>query len=83
MHETLMQVPNMLFYDNMIKCGYQNDPSKVFLYSDRPFLFLDVDDGQEVLKGTSFVNFSEVDATVSLIEICLNQFKEAGESAKF
>jgi len=33
MHETLMQVPNMLFYDNMIKCGYKKDPNKVFLYA--------------------------------------------------
>ena len=64
MHETLMQVPNMLFYDNAIQCGYVGDIAKVFLYSMKPFLFIDVKDGQEKLKGTSFVNFQEVEATV-------------------
>lgn len=56
MHETLMQVPNMLFYNNQIKCGYVGDPEKQFLFSDKPFLFVDVIDGKEQLKGTSFVN---------------------------
>ena len=78
-----MQVPNMLFYDNKIKCGYVNDPQKIFLYSKKPFLFLDVGDGHEILKGTSFANFEEVSATVGMVDICLEQFKEAGERACF
>lgn len=57
MHETLMQVPNMLFYKNQIKCGYVGDVQKMFLYSNKPFLFVDVPDGQEEIKGFSFVNF--------------------------
>ena len=57
MHETLMQVPNMLFYNNEICCGYTPNIHMKFLYSERPFLFLDVTDGKEMLKGTSFVNF--------------------------
>ena len=28
MHETLMEVPNMLFYKNMIKCGYVSNNEK-------------------------------------------------------
>ena len=51
-----MQVPNMLFYDNAIKCGYVGDIAKVFLWSRTPFLFVDVQNGVEVLKGTSFYN---------------------------
>ena len=70
MHETLMQVPNMLFYDNKIKCGYQKDSRKKFLYSDNRFLFLDIQ-GKEILKGTSFVNFAEVHATEDLVKVCL------------
>ena len=77
-----MQVPNMLFYDNMINCGYQNDSRKKFLYSDNRFLFLDIQ-GKEILKGTSFVNFAEVLATEDLVKVCLTQFAQAKGKAKF
>ena len=60
MHKTLMQVPNELFYDNAIKSGYVGDEEKVFLYSRTPFLFVDVKDGKETLRGTSFANLQEV-----------------------
>ena len=71
MHETLMQVPNMLFYDNLIKCGYVGDVQKMFLYSKKPFLFVNVEDGQEELKGTSFLNFAEVQATADMANLCI------------
>jgi hypothetical protein len=71
-----MQVPNMLFYDNKINCGYVGDIQKVFLYSKSPFLFVDVRNGEEKLKGTSFVNFQEVEATNDMAELCINQFQE-------
>ena len=74
MHETLMQVPNMLFYENQIQCGYVGDIQKVFLYSQKPFLFIDVANGQEKVKGTSFVNFEEVQTVVDLTNLCLRQF---------
>lgn len=79
MHESLMQVPNLLFYNNLIKCGYVPDIQKVFLYSYKPFLFVDVVNGQEQLKGTSFVNFQEVDATVDMANLCVKQFAEVRE----
>ena len=60
MHETLMQVPNMLFYENRIQCGYVGNIQKMFLFSKKPFLFVDVPDGVEKIKGTSFLNFEEV-----------------------
>ena len=47
MHETLMKVPNMLFYDNKIKSGYVPKPDKRFFYSDKPFLFIDVPYGRQ------------------------------------
>lgn len=74
-----MKVPNLLFYDNLIKCGYVSDIQKVFLYSNKPFLFVDVTNGQEQLKGTSFVNFQEVDATVDMANLCVRQFSEVKE----
>ena len=77
-----MQVPNMLFYDNKIQCGYVGDIQKVFLYSKKPFLFVNVQDGQEKLKGTSFVNYEEVQATVDMAGLCLNQFRECQEIHK-
>ena len=69
MHDTLMEVPNRLFYDGKIKSGYVPDPlnQKMFLYSRRPFLFIDVKNGREQIKGTSFANFEEVKATDDMI----------------
>lgn len=65
-----MQVPNMLFYDNCIKCGYVGDIQKVFLFSNKPFLFIDVKNGQEKMKGTSFCNFEEAKTINDLTELC-------------
>ena len=53
MHEALMQVPNLLFYNNLIKCGYSPNPWKKFMYSNAPFLFIDIPNGREQIKGTS------------------------------
>ena len=61
MHESLMNVPNTLFYNNAIKCGYVPNSDKQFMYSQKPFLFIDVADGKESLNGTSFMNQKEVD----------------------
>jgi len=72
MHESLMQVPNILFYDNLLKCGYNNDDQKTFLFSKSPFLFVDVEQGAEERKGYSYVNFQEVDAIDGMIDLCLN-----------
>lgn len=77
MHETLMQVPNRLFYDNLIKCGYVGDEQKILLFSDKPFLFVDVKDGQEKIKGTSFCNYAEVEATIGMQNLCCAAFDEA------
>ena len=66
----------MLFYENKIKSGYVGDIQKMFLYSKRPFLFIDVKNGQEKVKGTSFANFEEAITTDALIELCLDQFEE-------
>ena len=51
-----MIVPNLLFYENKILCGYRPNFDKRFMFSDRPFLFIDVPTGIEKLKGTSFYN---------------------------
>ena len=56
MHRSLMEVPNLLFYENRIKCGYVPNSDKHFMFSDSPFLFVDVPHGFETLKGTSFCN---------------------------
>ena len=45
MHAALMEVPNTLFYNNMIKCGYKANMVKQFAYSDSPFLFINVPKG--------------------------------------
>ena len=67
-----MSVPNSLFYDNKIKCGYQPDPQKVFLFSKRPFLFINVGHGKEKMKGTSFANFEEVETVVNMVDLCVD-----------
>ena len=79
MHEALMQVPNMLFYNNMIKCGYVGNPWKKFMYSNAPFLFIDLPNGREEIKGTSFCNHHEVDTIIQLKNHCLDIFKKSNE----
>ena len=71
MHEALMQVPNMLFYNNQIKSGYTPSAGRKFMNSDAPFLFIDVSHGREQLKGTSFCNMAEVEVINSLKRKCL------------
>ena len=71
-----MQVPNMLFYKNRIKCGYKSNNEKHFMYSDAPFLFIDVPSGQERLKGTSFYNDEEVEVVEQLFWHCCDIFKQ-------
>lgn len=72
-----MQVPNLLFYDNCIKCGYVGDEEKIFLYSRSPFLFVDVPNGSERVKSTSFFNLQEVEATVLMANLCIQSFRES------
>ena len=76
MHETLMQVPNMLFYNNALKLGYVDDIQKIFLYSASPFMVVDLSYGREKQQGTSFINIDEVSAIVEMIDLCLRQFEE-------
>lgn len=71
-----MEVPNLLFYENRIMSGYCPNPDKRFMFSDRPFLFIDVPNGVEKLKGTSFYNMQEVDVIVGLKDYCLQIFAE-------
>ena len=47
MHKSLMEVPNLLFYENRIRCGYVPNKDKQFMFSESPFLFIDVPNGQE------------------------------------
>ena len=76
MHPSLLRVPNSLFYNNFIKCGYTPSKEKQFLFAEHPFLFIDVDDGVEELKGTSFLNHEEVEVVSNFIEHALEVFKE-------
>ena len=71
MHDSLLKVPNSLFYDNKIRTGYEPDPEKKFLYAQNPFLFINVSEGEEEPKGTSFLNREEVDVVCDFIEIIL------------
>ena len=45
MHESLLKVPNELFYNNKIKNGYKPTEGKKFLGAKSPFLFIDVKNG--------------------------------------
>ena len=56
MHKSLLAAPNALFYSNLIKSGYVRPPDKHFAFSNCPFLFIDVDEGQEQVQGTSMYN---------------------------
>ena len=82
MHESLMAVPNLLFYNNEIQSGYMANPDKRFMFSESPFLFIDVPNGTERKKGTSFCNMQEVDIIVSLRNYCLKMFAKTQEEHK-
>ena len=77
MHRSLMEVPNMLYYENRITCGYRGNFEKQFMYSPSPFLFIDVDEGIERLKGTSFYNDEEAEVITQLTNLCLTVFKNS------
>ena len=77
MHRSLMEVPNLLYYNNMIKCGYEPRDDKKFMYSNSPFLFVDVAYGHQRLRGTSFYNMEELDVIDELVEYSLEKFKES------
>lgn len=47
---------------------------KRFMFSESPFLFIDVPNGVEKKKGTSFCNMKEVDVIVKLKDYCLKIF---------
>ena len=80
-HPSLLQVPNKLFYDDMIRSGYQFHDEKRFLFSHNPFLFIDVPRGREQNKGTSFCNFQEVDEVVNIINHIIGVFdKNQGDN---
>ena len=77
MHASLMKVPNTLFYNNTIKCGYTPNEEKQFLYAKKPFLFIDVNDGRETLKGTSFMNWEEVEVLYEFTELVIQEFSKS------
>ena len=74
MHHSLLKVPNQLFYGNQIKHGYTAQEDKQFLCAQVPFLFIDVKNGKERLKGTSFLNREEVDAICGFTDLAVDEF---------
>ena len=82
MHLELLKVPNRLFYENKIQNGYKSIEGKQFLSAMSPFLFIDVKDGQEQIKGTSFINEREIDVLEDFTKLILKKFQE-DEEQKF
>ena len=52
------------------------------MYSDSPFLFIDVPEGRETLKGTSFYNEAEIELVSSLTTFCLKIFDQTNKLHK-
>ena len=75
MHEELLHVPNLLFYDNQIRNGYKTVEGKRFLGVECPFLFIDVSNGKEKLQGTSFTNIAEIDVLEQFTKLILERFR--------
>jgi hypothetical protein len=56
MHDYLLKVPNLLFYDDKIKSGYKKNPKMPFVIDEKkPMLFIDCET-VELKYGTSFSN---------------------------
>lgn len=77
MHKALLNVPNTLYYENRIKSEYVPPFLKRFMYAFSPFLFIDVPNGTQKLKGTSFYNDAEVKVINQLKDFCLQKFEES------
>ena len=75
----MLKVPNTLFYNDEIVCGYKGSEEKLFMYSRWPLLFVDVPYGRDKLKGTSFLNHAEADLVRDLTEYFLKIFSWSQE----
>jgi len=42
LHPALLEVPNILCYENKIQSGYKYEEANKFLHKDNPFIFIDV-----------------------------------------
>ena len=68
MHDFLLRVPNVLFYDNMIQSKYKNtDLSCIFLHRDKPMLFINHEFAEENY-GNSYFNKKEALMVRELID---------------
>jgi superfamily I DNA and/or RNA helicase len=58
MHPFLLNVPNVLFYDQMIGSGYKIQYETRFLHKEYPMLFIDCET-EEQRYGSSYTNEEE------------------------
>ena len=63
MHPFLLNVPNVLFYNQMIVSGYKKLHDNKFLHKDYPMLFIDCET-EEQRYGSSFTNEEEAKMVV-------------------
>jgi regulator of nonsense transcripts 1 len=76
MHESLIKVSNQQFYDNAIMTGYVKKPKMKFLGLESPFMFIDVNQGEEMLDGTSLYNEKEIEAVTEFLKHTIGIFQK-------
>ena len=68
MHDSLLQIPNSLFYDGKIKSAYKVDSQSVFMGKggSAPMLFINCDDKEKKFSN-SYFNMGEVKLVADLL----------------
>ena len=55
MHEMIMRIPNILFYNNQIQSSYIYSVRNMFIHKERPMLFIN-SPAKESSYGESYIN---------------------------
>lgn len=74
MHDYLLKVPNVLFYDNKIESGYKNEFENLFLNREKPMLFIDCNTVEQ-RYGSSYSNEEESLIVLELVKYLCNKMK--------
>ena len=76
MHPALIDFPSKVFYNGLLKSGVtseQRPTPKQIQFIDRkiPLMFVDVDQGSEIIQGSNIYNKQEVDLVCQTIQTLL------------
>ncbi len=72
MHPYLLQVPNVLYYDNKITTGYRIQVENKFIHRDYPMLFINCETDEQGY-GTSYMNTDEAEIALDIVKFLIQK----------